>query len=63
MLDRFEDGQLGAPLLRPKWRRGLTPAETGLMRMLDEAQDVPPKNSVNGRREVVGPVCDGYAGA
>ena len=35
VLDRFGDGRLDAVLLRPKWRQGLSAAETALMRMLE----------------------------
>ena len=36
VLDRFEDGNLDAALLRPKWRHGLDAAETALMRMIED---------------------------
>ena len=44
VLDRFEDGNLDARLLRPKWRHGLDAAETALMRLLDSIEQTAGKD-------------------
>jgi DNA topoisomerase-1 len=38
VLDAYEEGGLDPKLLRPKWRQGMTAAETGLMRLLDRVK-------------------------
>lgn len=38
VLDLYEQGKLHPDLLRPKWRQGLTAAETALMWILDQQE-------------------------